>query len=242
MGQADRGARVSLLRRFTGVFLRPALTFRLLADHPIWVDALVIVLVAGAAYNYLVFPFVQQDRLRTFEDAAGGFIAKHGDEQYASAVARIKGESRTLDAFVVRPLGALTAFLFSSLIALGAGRAATRRGHYLQVFSCFVHANFVVTILGNAARLAMVTVRQSTIQVSTGLPALFPGLAPGSTGYAALSRVDFFSLWMHALFGLGLASAFKFGVGKGLAISYALWLLSSLTGFAFAVVGKGFFL
>jgi len=57
-----------------------------------------------------------------------------------------------------------------------------------------------------------------------------------------LSQVDFFTLWMYGLFGLGLVSAFKFSIGKGLAISYALWFLGGLAGFAFAVVGKGFFL
>jgi len=242
MGQAHRGERVSILRRFAGVFFRPAKTFRFLADRPIWVDALAIVLVAVAAFSYLVFPFVQQDRLRTFEDTAGGFIEKHGAQQYDAAVARIKGESRALDAFVVRPLIALTGFLFASLIGLGAGRAVTRRGHYLQVFSCFIHANFVVAILGNAVRLALVMARRSTLHVSTGLPAFFPGLPAGSTAYAALSRVDFSSLWMHGLFGLGLASAFKVSAGKGLAFSYALWLLGSLAGFVFAVAGKGFFL
>jgi hypothetical protein len=242
MGQADRGARVSFLRRFAGVFFKPAKTFRSLAGRPVWVDALVVVLAAGAAYGYIVFPFVQQDRLQTFKDTAAGFIEKHGEQQYADALARVEDKSRALDSFVVRPLVSLTVFLFSSLIALGAGRAVTRGGHYLQVFSCFIHAGFVAAILGNAVRLALVMARRSTLHVSTSLAAFFPGLPAGSTAYAALSQFDFFTLWMYVLFGFGLASAFKVSTGKGLVISYALWLLGSLAGFAFAVVGKGFFL
>ena len=233
---------MSFVRRLAGVFFRPARTFQSLADRPVWVDALVIVLVAGAASSYLVFPFVEQDRLLAFKDTAAGFIEKHGGDQYAAAVARIKGESRTLDAFVVRPMIALTVFLFSSLIALGAGRAVSRRGHYLQVFSSFIHASLVTVIPGNAVRLAMIVARRSTVRVSTGLAALFPGLPAGSAARAALSQVDFFSLWMYGLFGLGLAAAFKVGVKKGLAISYTLWLVSGLAGFAFAVAGKRFFL
>jgi hypothetical protein len=233
---------VSFPRRFSGVFFKPAKTFRFLAGRPVWVDALAVVLAAGAAFSYLAFPFVQQDKLRTFRDASAGFIEKHGEEQYATAVARIKDKSRALDAFVVKPMIALTGFLFASLIALGAGRALTRGGHYLQVFSSFIHASFVDTILGNAVRLALIMAWRSTLHLSTGLPVFFPGLPAGSTAYAALSQVDFFSLWMYGLFGLGLAAAFKVSAGKGLTISYALWLLRDLAGFAFTVIGKGFFL
>jgi hypothetical protein len=233
---------VSFLRRLAGVFVRPADTMRSLADRPVWVDALLVVLAAGAVYGYLVFPFVQQDRLRVFEGSASGFIEKHGEQQYADATARIAGESRTLDTLVVRPLISLTFFLFTSLIALGAGRGLTGRGNYLQVFSCFLHAGLVSAVLGNAVRLALVRSRGTALHLSTGLAALFPDIPASSAAYAALSRVDVFGLWMYGLFGLGLASVFKFGLGKGLAISYALWLFGSLAGFAFAAVGQGFFL
>jgi hypothetical protein len=242
MGQAHRGERVSCLRRFAGVVFRPAKTFRSLADRPVWVDALVVVLAAGAVTSYLVFPFVRQDRLRTFENSASGFIEKHGQQQYADAVARLESGSRALDAFVVRPLVSLTFFLFTSLIALGAGRALTRRGHYVQVLSVFLHAVLIAALLGNAVRLALLRSRGSAIQTSTSLAAFFPELPAGSAAGAALSQVDFFALWMYGLFGLGLASVFKFSIGKGLAISSALWFLGALAGFAFAVVGKGFFL
>jgi len=233
---------VSCLRRFFGVFFRPAATFRFLAGRPLWVDALAIVLAAGAAFSYCVFPFAQQDRLQTFKKSSAGFIEKHGEQQYAVAMARIEDKSRALDAFVVKPLIALTGFLFVSLIALSAGRAAGRSGYYLQVFSCFIHASFVTTILGNAVRLALVTARRTTLRASAGLAIFFPGLPAVSTVYAALTQVDFFSLWTYGLFGLGLASAFKVSAGKGLAIAYALWVLRCLAGFAFVVVGQRFFL
>ena len=233
---------MSCLRRFFGVFFRPATTFRFLAGRPVWVDALAIVLAAGAAFSYCVFPFAQQDRLRTFKESSAGFIEKHGEQQYAVATARIEDKSRALDAFVIKPLVALTGYLFASLIALGAGRAAGHDGNYLQVFSCLIHASFVTTILGNAVRLALVTARRTTLRASAGLAVFFPGLPAISTVYAALSQVDFFSLWMYGLFGLGLASAFKVSAGKGLAVAYALWVLRCLAGFAFAIVGQGFLL
>jgi len=233
---------VSLLRRFAGVVFTPPRTFRSLTERPAWVDALVVILAAGAVYSYLVFPFVRQDRLRTFEASAAAFIEDQGRAQYDEAVARIAGESRALGAFLVRPLASLTFFLFSSLIALGTGRALSGRGHYLQVFSPFIHAGFVTAVLGNAVRLALVRSRGSALHLATSLAGFFPDVPAGSAGYAALSQVDFFVLWMHGLFGLGLAAAFKIGTGKGLAISYALWLLGGLASFGLAVLGQGFFL
>ncbi len=233
---------MSFLGRLFGVFFTPAKTFRSLAERPVWLDALAVVLATGAAFSYLAFPFVQQDRLRTFEDSSAGFIEKHGEHQYEDAVARIKDKSRALEAFILKPMIALTGLLLVSLIALGVGRALTHGGHFLQVFSCFLHAAFVVALPGNAVRLALITARRSALQASTGLSALFPDLPAGSTAHAALSRVDLFSFWMYGLFGLGLASAFKLSTGKGLTIGYSLWLLRGLAGFTLAVAGKGLFL
>ena len=114
---------MSLPRRFVGALLFPARTFALLSEGPVWVDALLVVLAAGALYGSLVFPFVRQDRLRTFEASAAGFVEKYGETQYAEAEARIEGESRALGAFVVRPLLSLTSLLFTSLAALAADKA-----------------------------------------------------------------------------------------------------------------------
>lgn len=233
---------MNLPRRFAGVLLFPARTFAALSERPVWVDALVVVLAAGAVTGSLVFPFVRQDRLRTFEAAAPGFVEKYGQTQYAEAVARIKGESRALGAFLVRPLLSLTSLLFTSLAALAAGRALARRGHFLQVFSALLHAAFADGVLGNAVRQTLVRSRGTALHLPTTLVALFPSLPDGTAAYAALARVDIFSLWTYGLFGVGLAAVFKFGLGKGLALAYALWLLGGLAGLALAAVGRGFFL
>lgn len=233
---------MSLPRRFVGALLFPARTFPVLSERPVWVDALLVVLAAGAVYGSLVFPFARQDRLRTFQASAAGFVEKYGEAQYAEAVARIEGESRALGAFVVRPLLSLTSLLFISLVALAAGRSLTRRGHFLQVFSALLHAAFADVVVGNAVRLALIRSRGTTLHLPTGLGAFFPDLSAGTAAYAALARVDVFSLWTYGLFGVGLAAIFKLGLAKGLALSCAIWLLGGLAGFGLAVVGQGFFL
>ncbi len=199
---------MSFPRRFAGVFFRPSRTFQSLADRPVWVDALIVVLIAGAALNYLVFPLVQQDKLRSFKDTAAGFIERHGEERYAAAVARIEHENRAFDAFVVRPMIALTVFLFSSLIALGAGRAMTRRGHYLQIFSCLIHASLVAVIPGNAVRLALVlalVVALGYFLMGAGIiQAGDPGLNDGSYGDTAPWGFDWIAGGVYVIAGLAL--------------------------------------
>jgi hypothetical protein len=232
---------VSFFRRFFGAFFEPGRTFQSLAERPVWVDSLVVILVAYAAFSYLVFPIGQKDSLRLLEENAARFTEKYGAEQYAAAVNRIQDANRTLASCIISPVTLLIGFLFSSLVALGLGKTVSTQGHYLQVFSCLVHANFVDKFLGNGVRLALISARGSTLQTSTGLPVFFPHLAATSTAYAALNQVDFFQIWMFGLLGLGLASAFKVSVKKGLAISYTLWLLKGLLMFGFALLQRRFF-
>lgn len=232
---------MSLAGRFFGVIVNPAATLRSLADHPVWLDALVVVLAAGAALSYLAFPDMQQNKLADLESRRVAFITAHGEAQYEAAVARVAGESRALRAFVINPLTMLTGFLFTSLIALAVGRAAYRRGHYLQVFSCLVHADFLVDVLGKTVRLLLIREPAGGLGAPPDLAALFPSLASHPIARAALGRVDPFSVWMYVLFGLGLAAVFKVGNGKGLAISFSLWLLRGLTAVGCTLAGLEIF-
>lgn len=232
---------MSFFRRFFGTFLEPAKTFQSLVNRPVWVDTLVVILIAYAVFSYIVFPFGQKDSLRMLQDNAVKFTEKYGAEQYAAAVNRIQNSNRVLASCVINPSTLLIGFLFSSLLALGLGKTVSTHGHYLQVFSSLVHANFVDKVLGNGVRLGLIFGRGSTLQTSTGLPIFFPRLAATSTAYAALNQVDFFQLWMFGLFGMGLASAFKVSIRKGLAIATTLWLLKSLLMIGFALLQKRFF-
>jgi hypothetical protein len=232
---------MSFFRRFFGTFAEPAGTLRSLVARPVWVDTLIVVLIAYAAFSYLVFPFGQKDSLRMLEDNAVRFTEKYGAEQYAAAANRIQSANRTLATCVLNPVTLLIGFLFSSLIALGLGKTISTEGHYLQVFSCLVHANLVDKVLGNGLRLGLILARGSTLQISTGLPVFFPRLAATTTAYAALNQVDFFQLWMFGLFGLGLAAAFKVSVRKGLAVAGTVWLLKSLLMIGFALMQQRLF-
>jgi hypothetical protein len=218
---------MSFGRRLAGTFFFPVRTFRAIAEHPIWIDVLIFVLILVSLYTYLIFPFGQKDSLRTIEANGAQLKNKWGESVYASEVERIMGQNRSLDAFLVTPLTFLFVLLFSALIVLGMGHLVSARGHYLQVFSALLHASFVDKLLGNALKLFLITGRGSVAQTSTGLAALFPKLNVASAAHALLVQVDLFQLWMFGLFGIGLAAIFKISVKKGLIISFVFWLLKS---------------
>jgi hypothetical protein len=46
---------VSFAGRVTGTFFDPSRTFKAIADRPVWLDALIILLILVSVYTYLVF-------------------------------------------------------------------------------------------------------------------------------------------------------------------------------------------
>ena len=219
---------MSFGRRLAGTFYDPGRTFRAIAERPLWVDTLILILVLVSLYAYLVFPFGQKDSLRTMEDNASRLQEKWGASGYAGALERIEGQSRSLAAFLVTPLTFLTGLLFSALIVLGLGRMITTQGNYLKVFSSLLHASLVDKLLGNGLRFSLISGRESVLQTSTGLPVFFPRMDALSNAAAFLSQVDVFQVWTFCLFGIGLAASFKFSWKKGLAISFIFWIFKSV--------------
>lgn len=219
---------MSFIRRLTGTFFDPGRTLSAIAEKPVWVDALIVVLIAIFLFSYLGFPYGQKDGVKLLEDNATRLKAKWGEERYAQALERAKASPRLLTAGVIVPITSLIGFLFSSLIILGLGRLFSTHGNYLRVFSLLVHANFVDKLLGNGVRLLLILNRQSVVETSTGLALFFPGLEVTSPAYLILNQVDFFQLWLFGIFGLGLAFAFKLSPKKGLFLSYLFWALKTL--------------
>lgn len=227
---------MNFISRILGTFLDPGRTFRAIASKPIWVDALIVLLVVIVLYNYLVWPIMQKDSLKLWEDNATKLKDKWGEERYNQALARFKSGSQLLSAGIIVPVTYLIGLLFSTLIVLGMSRLVSTQGSYLQVFSLLVHASFVDKVLGNGIRLLLVLSRKSVMQTSTGLAIFFPKLEITSPAYVILCQVDFFQLWLFGIFGLGLAYAFKFDTKKGLFISYGFWVLKSLLAIALGLL------
>src|SRR4030042_2140009 len=220
---------MNLYKRLEGVFFNPRPVFDGLAAEPVWIDTLVVILLALIAFNLVVAPYMQRDQLLLMKDNAA-LKERVGDDTYTRMIDRTEHPSevsRIVQTFVTTPLFYLAALLLQSLLLLILGRFLSSQGTYVQVLSVLVHASLVDKLFGNAVRLVLALTRKSLMQTSTGLALLFPKMEVTSTPYIMLTQIDFFQLWLLGVLAFGLAAVFKISLKKSLALSYGLWFLKA---------------
>jgi len=233
---------MDFFKRLEGVFFNPRPTFEGLAAKPVWVDMLIVILVALIAFNFLVIPYMQHDQLALMKGNAA-LKERMGAERYDQMIQRLENPSaasRIKQAFVTTPLFYLAALLLQALILLILGRFLSSQGTYVQVLSVLLHASLVDKIFGNAVRLVLALTRKSVMQTSTNLTLLFPKMEVTSTPYILLAQVDFFQLWLFGILAFGLAAVFKVKLKKALILSYSMWFLKALVNAGIALIGVSF--
>jgi len=233
---------MNIFKRIEGVFFNPRPVFEGLAAKPVWIDTLVVVLLALIAFNLVVAPYMQKDQLLLMKDNAA-LKERLGDDAYAKLIDKTEHPSevgRIMQIFVTTPLFYLAAILLQSLLLLILGRLSSTQGIYVQVLSVLVHASLVDKLLGNGVRLALALTRGYLMQTSTSLALLFPRMEITSTSYIMLTQIDFFQLWMFGILAFGLAAVFKISIKKAMALSYGLWFLKALANIGIGLIGMSF--
>lgn len=233
---------MSLFKRLEGVFTSPRQVFEALAEKPVWVDVLVVLLVALIAYSFFVAPYMQQDTLELTRNNVK-LRERMGDEAFDRMIQNTENPSpagRMAQAFVIMPLFAFAGLLLQSLFLLIMARFVSAQGRFVQVLAVLVHASLVDKLLGNAVRLALALTRKSVMQTSTNLAILFPKMEVTSMAFAVLSQIDFFQLWMFGILAFGVSAVFKIDLKKALFLSYGLWFLKALVNILLAVIGMSF--
>jgi hypothetical protein len=233
---------MNLFKRVEGIFFNPRPVFDGLAAKPVWVDALIVVLVALIAFNLIVAPYMQKDQLRLMKDNSA-LKERMGVERYDQMIQNMENpstRSRIIQTFVTTPLFYLIALLLQALILLILGRFLSSQGAYVQVLSVLLHASLVDKLFGNAVRMVLALTRRSLMQTSTSLALLFPKMEVTSTSYIMLSQVDFFQIWVFGILAFGLAAVFKIELKKALFLSYGVWFLKALVNVGIAMIGMSF--
>lgn len=219
---------MNLFNRFQGIFLNPQQTFKALSEKPVWVDALILLLIVTAVFFYITGPYMQQDTIKAFEND----IEKRnelGEEAFNQRLEFMKNPPKILailQPFVFVPLGQVIALLILALIVFILGRMTSTEGKYVQVFSALTHANFI-NVLGMAVTLIMVLSQKTFLGATTSLAIFFPKLETTSLAFNVLKQFDFFQLWVYGVLGFGVAAIFKVNIKKALVISYCLWAIQS---------------
>jgi hypothetical protein len=233
---------MNLFKRVEGIFFNPRPVFDGLAAKPVWVDALIVVLVALIAFNLIVAPYMQKDQLLLMKDNAA-LKESMGAERYDQMIQNLENpsaRSRIIQRFVYPPLFYLIGLLLQALILLILGRFLSSQGAYVQVLSVLLHASLVDKLFGNAVRMVLALTRRSLMQTSTSLALLFPKMEVTSTSYIMLSQVDFFQIWVFGILAFGLAAVFKIELKKALFLSYGVWFLKALVNVGIAMIGMSF--
>jgi hypothetical protein len=214
---------MNFFNRLQGIFFNPKLILKAISEKPVWIDALIILLIAWALFNYLTAPYLQKDTLQLLQSSTK-LQERMGQDRFNQMIERTKNPSKArvlLGNFLQKPATLVIGLLISSLILLGLSRMFSTQGNYKQVFAALLHANFIDKILGNALRLVLVLTRKSFIQTTTSLALFFPKLEVTSPTFIILGQVDFFQLWLFGVLGYGLSYVFKIGLKKAL-ILYCL--------------------
>jgi len=233
---------MDLFKRVEGIFFNPRPVFDGLAAKPVWVDALIVVLVALIAFNLVVAPYMQKDQLRLMKDNSA-LKERMGVERYDQMIQNMENpsaRSRIIQTFVTTPLFYLISLLLQALILLILGRFLSSQGAYVQVLSVLLHASLVDKLFGNAVRMVLALTRRSLMQTSTSLALLFPKMEVTSTSYIMLSQIDFFQIWVFGILAFGLAAVFKIELKKALFLSYGVWFLKALVNVGIAMIGMSF--
>jgi hypothetical protein len=232
---------MNFFNRFQGVFFNPQSTFKSLAERPVWIDVLVVVLIAFMIFAYLIAPYQQKDQIKIWENSTK-LRERMGEENYQQRMETLKNPPKwqKIIGVVLAPIGLLVGLLISSLVILLMGRMGSLEGKYVQVFSALLHANLVDKILGNALKTFLISSKGSVVQTTTSLAMLFPNLDISSPAYIILGQFDFFQLWLFGILGFGLSAIFKIPMKRAVFISYLFWLIKSVLGVALWFISMSF--
>lgn len=220
---------MGFFKRMEGTFFSPKQLAPALAEKPIWVDVLVVCLLAVIIFSVIATPYQRQESAQIFRDSPK-LKEKMGEAKFAETLAKMEKPAETADFVRSGAMAAIMtagAMLIQCLFLLMIGRFVSSQGTFVQVFAVYLNAALIDRLLGNAVRTALVLTKRSVIQVSTGLGLLFPGLPVGSPLYAVTAQIDVFQLWMFGVMAYGLAAVLKIDLKKALAVSYGFWLLKA---------------
>ena len=234
---------MSFFKRLEGVFFAPTPVFRSLAEKPVWVDALVILLLLMAVFSAVIAPYTQSDQLKMFKDNTK-LKERMGETRYTEMIAKLESASPIERRHQGRRLGhrhgGHRASLLRASSSSSSDGSSPPRGTIVGVLAALVHASFIDKLLGNAVRTFLILTRKSVMQTSTSLAMLFPKIELTSPAYIILGQIDLFQIWMFGVLAVGLSAVFKVDLRKSLFISYGFWLLKSVVFIALGIIGMSY--
>jgi hypothetical protein len=208
----------NLAVRVVQVFTSPAALFDRLKTSPVWVDAVVLIVVLGLIVQVLI----PEELIR---EAILARIPSDASPEQVEAAQGMVGVASTVRwiATVVLPpvmIAIIAGVLLLIFNVLRGGDASFR-----QLYSATAHANLIPAV-GGLVTLPLILARQE-LQTTLALHLFAPGLDTGTYAYRFLSGIGLFGVWATVVLGIAVSRLYpKVSAGSAIAILLLLYVLA----------------
>lgn len=216
----------NLVVRLLQVFFSPAALFDRLKQRPVWIGAILALIVLSLVANLLL----PEEILR---QAVQAQLGPDATAQQVEAAARVGAIVGRVGAVLFPPLVvAIVAGVLILIYNTLTGGEATFR----QLYSATAHA-FVITTLGGFLTLGLIVAR-GDVQVALALHVLAPGLETTRYLYRFLHGINVFGLWTAVVLGIAVSRIYpRRSAGSAAMLLIALYVLFKAAMATFGAAG-----
>lgn len=211
----------ALPARLAQVVFSPGALFEKLRERPVWLGALLTLVVLSVAANLLIpEELIRQAVMEQLPDDA--------DSSSVETAIRVAGVLRLIGPIVFPPL--LAVFLAAVVLLiynlLGGGEAS-----FAQATSATSHVLFIPTLGGLLTVPLMLAA--GDVQVTLGLHLLMPGLDSEGFAYNFLHGLNFFGIWAAVVLGIAVSRIYgRRSAGSSMALFLSLYVVMKAAGAA----------
>jgi Yip1 domain len=238
-------AGMSTLARITGVFFEPGKTFEDIGRRPTWFLPLLLVMLAGIVFTFMLGQQVGWEQVMTQERNITPKVAERVEQQMANVPADQRQRAMDLQVKIITParyygqaiLGPpIAALVRSGILMLIVGVMMSAGLRFKQVFAIVCFAS-LPRVLEALLKAVVVVLKKQEINIFNPLafnPGAFMDMATSNKFiYALAVSFDLFTIWIMVLMAVGLSAAAgrkRLSFGGALFAVAMPWLLMVLFG------------
>ncbi len=218
---SDKPEIPGLATRLAQVVFSPGALFERLRERPVWLGALLTVVVLSVGASLLI----PEELLRQLVMEQ---IPDNADPSAVETALRLAGIMRFIGPIVAWPL--LAVFL-AAVVLLIYNLLAGGEASFAQAMSATSHVLFIPTLGGLLTVPLMLAA--GDVQVALGLHLLVPGLDSESFTYSFLHGLNVFGIWAAVVLGIAVSRIYpRRSAGSSMALFLSLYVVMKAAGAA----------
>jgi Yip1 domain len=201
------------------VLVEPSSTFVGIKPSSPWIIALLLILVAVAAFTYVNWPYLVDQRIEAF--SSSDTLPADAKQEILQGMRESRDNPAAKDIITGPVFVALASLLAAAVWLLLGNVVMGGDGTYKQLWSAFNYAG-VVGVVEMVLKTMMIQMKQSA-NVYTSLALLAPDLDTKGFVFRALDAVDVFSLWFFYVMAIGVSVMCKVNPRKATVVTFVFW-------------------